>query len=268
MKPLTRALPALVILLGAATASAQTPVTATAQPQPTTVTITTPTAPGTAELLGGYERDTHGASYGFLGAGYVRGIRPGLSWVARGNVNLLSYEFDSFDGQTQVRSPGVGAAFGLQFGTKNFVRLMAGPEIKWRRTEITPVNGISRTDSDVRVGANIGAEMIVNPTSHSNLMGLVSYGTADKYTWARLGFKQQISNHDWQGPRTLALGVDVTGQGNDDIRSTSIGGLAEVTFVPQALSIQFRAGYKRSTFDIGSNKTGPYFAVGFYKRLN
>lgn len=269
MKPFIRSLPVVVLLLCAATAWAQTPQPATTQSQPTPVTSTTPTPAADAfELLGGYEADTHGSSYGFVGLGLIRGIRPDLAWVARGTVNFLAYEFESLDGLTEVRSPGIGAAAGLQFGGKNFVRVLVGPEVKWRRVEIAPVNGVDLSHSDTRVGATIAAEMVAHPSSHSTVMGLVNYGTADKYTWARLGFKQQVTNHDWQGNNTWYLGVDGTAQGNDDIRSVQLGGLVEVTFVPQDLSLQFRAGYKRSTFDVGPQRTGPYFAVGFYKRLN
>lgn len=270
MSSVMRSVPVVAFLLCAATsASAQTPPPVTTAPQPSTVTGTTSTpAAGFAELIGGFEADTHGAGYGFLGVGVVRPIRTDLAWVARGTVNFLAYEFDSLDGQTTVRSPGIGAAAGLQFGGKNFVRVLVGPEIKWRRTEITPMNGSSFSDTDVRVGANLGAEVIVNPTSHSNLMGLVNYGTADKYTWGRLGFKQQVTNRDWQGSNTWFLGVEAIGQGNEDIRSAQFGGFVEVTHVPRTLSIQLRAGYKRSTFDVGPAQTGPYVAVGFYKRLN
>jgi hypothetical protein len=34
------------------------------------------------------------------------------------------------------------------------------------------------------------------------------------------------------------------------------------------MSLMFRAGYKRSSFDVGADKTGPYFGINFYKRLN
>ncbi len=232
-----------------------------------TVTTQTPSADA-FEFLGGYEGDTHGSSYGFLGVGLIRSIRPDLAWVARGTVNFLAYEFESLDGLTEVRSPGLGAAAGLQFGGKNFVRVLVGPEVKWRRVEIAPMNGVSRSVSDTRVGATLGAEVVANPTAHSTVMGLVNYGTADKYTWARLGFKQQLTNHDWQANATWSAGVEGTVQGNDDIRSVQLGGMVEVTLVPQALSLQFRGGYKRSTFDVGPQRSGPYFGVGFYKRLN
>jgi hypothetical protein len=253
---------------------------ASAQQQDGTVSVSTPVAdqggqPSTAatsgpfwELIGGYEADTHGSAYGFFGPGYVHPIRPNLAWTARAFGNYLAYEFSGADGETEVRSPGFSASLGLRFGDQSWFGVSAGPEVRWRRTELTRADGQTVESDDTRVGANIGAEAYLNPTSHNNLHGIVNYGTVDKYTWARLGFKEQISNRNWQGPTATFVGVEGIAQGNDDIRSTQFGGFFEVTRVPANLSLMFRVGYKRSTFDVGPNKTGPYFAVGFYKRVN
>ena len=217
------------------------------------------------ELIGGYEADTHGSAYGFFGPGYVHPIRPNLAFTARAFANYLAYEFTGADGVTEVRSPGFSASAGLRFGGTSWFGVNAGPDVRWRRTELTRPNGQTIESDDTSVGANIGAEAYMNPTSHNNLHGIVNYGTVDKYTWARLGFKEKLSNRGGQGSTSTYLGVEGIAQGNDDIRSTQFGGFFEVN--PPNLSLMFRVGYKRSTFDVGPNKTGPYFAVGFYKRL-
>lgn len=219
------------------------------------------------ELIGGFEADTHGSAYAFFGPGYVHPIRPGLAWTARAFVNYLAYEFTGATGETDVRSPGFNAAAGVRFGDRSWLGVFAGPEVKWRRTEVTLPGGQTLSDSDAEVGANVGAEVYANPTSHNNLHGIVNYGTVDKYTWARLGFKEQVTNRNWQGSSTAYVGVEGIVQGNDDIRSTQVGGFVEFLRVPANLSLTFRLGYKRSTFDMGPNKTGPYFGAGFYKRL-
>jgi hypothetical protein len=120
----------------------------------------------------------------------------------------------------------------------------------------------------MRVGANFGGEMYASPTSHNNVHGLVNYNTSDRYSWARLGFKEQITNRSWAGPNTSFVGVEAIAQGNHDIRSTQFGGLFEITHVPASVSVMFKAGYKRSTFEVGPAKTGPYFSIGFYHRVN
>ncbi len=280
MVPATAAsLVVLVTLICAPRASAQqpdetllasTPIVIDQRPPP--VVIAAPqaaatTAPAFWELISGYEGDTAGSGYGFFGPSYVRPIRPGLAWTARASGNYLSYQFSQLDGATHVRSPGLGAAVGLRFGDKNTFKVSAGPEMKWRRTTITDARGgiVSRTDR--RVGANVGGELYANPTPHNNVQGLVNYGTSDRYSWGRLGFKEQINNYKWAGPNTAFLGVEGIGQGNHDIRSRQLGGFFEIVHVPAQLSVVFKAGYKRSTFNAGPDKTGPYFSVGFYQRL-
>ncbi len=79
--------------------------------------------------------------------------------------------------------------------------------------------------------------------------------------------KRQLNNVTWQGPNTTFLGVEGIGQGNKDIKSVQMGGFIEVVHVPTNVSVAFKAGYKRSTFPFGPDKTGPYFAVTFYERL-
>ena len=217
------------------------------------------------ELIGGYEADTHGSAYGFFGPGYVHPINSNVSWTARVFGSYLAYEFSGADGTTEVRSPGVSASLGLRFGGSSWFGVSAGPDFRWRRTELTRPNGQVIESDDTRTGANIGAEAYMNPTSHNNVHAIVNYGTVDKYTWARVGFKEKISNRSGQGSTSTFVGVEGIVQGNDDIRSTQFGGFFEVN--PANLSLMFRAGYKRSTFDVGPNKTGPYFGVGFYKRL-
>jgi hypothetical protein len=217
------------------------------------------------ELIGGYEGDTHGSAYGFFGPGYVHPINSNVSWTARLFGNYLAYEFTGADGDTEVRSPGVSASLGLRFGGASWFGVGAGPDFRWRRTELTHPNGQVTETDDTRTGANIGAEAYMNPTSHNNVHAIANYGTVDKYTWARVGFKEKMSNRSGQGSTSTFVGVEGILQGNTDIRSTQFGGFFEVN--PPNLSLMFRAGYKRSTFDVGPNKTGPYFGIGFYKRL-
>ena len=235
--------------------------------QPTPLPPVAP-APAFWELISGYEGDTHGSGYGFFGPSYVRPIRPGMSWTARAFGNYLSYEFTERDGPTRVKSPGINTAAGLQFGEQNFFRVLAGPEIKWRRQAVTGPGGAIATSRDTRLGLNVGGEMYANPTSHNNLQGLVNYNTSDRYTWARLGFKEQISNRGWAGPNATFLGVEGIVQGNDDIRSRQAGGFFELANAPARVSVVVKAGFKRSAFEVGPASTGPYFSVGFYRRMN
>jgi len=250
---------------------AMRPLTAVPVLPPVVFSVTPPAAvtpaPPFWELVSGYEGDTHGSAHGFFGPSYVRPIRPGLAWTARAFASYLSYHFSNVNGATDVRSPGVSSAIGLQFGDTHFFRVLAGPEVKWRRTEVT-ASGITSTQTDARFGVNVGSEVYANPTPHNNIHGIVNYNTSDRYTWGRLGFKEQIGNRAWERPLTTFLGIEAIGQGNRDIRSRELGGFFEVSHAPAKVSLMFKAGYKRSTFDVGPAETGPYFSVGFYRRMN
>lgn len=234
------------------------PVTATSQ-----ATVPAPTW----ALIAGYERDSHGSSYGFAGPAYVKPIRTGLAWTAKVFGGYLTYEFSDLSSTTAVRAPGANGSLGLQFGERNTFTVGAGPAVSWRTATVRPNMGGERETSDTRWGVNVGAEAYLTPTSRSNVQALVNYNTTDKYIWSRAAFKQQISNLSGSGTTALSLGVEGIAQGNDDIRSLQGGGLVEVAHTPSAFSLTFRAGYKRSTFDVGPSKSGPYFGVGLYKRF-
>jgi len=216
-------------------------------------------------LIAGYERDSHGSSYGFAGPAYVKPIRSDLAWTARVFGSYLTYEFNA--STTAVRAPGANGSLGLQFGERNTFTILAGPSVAWRTETVTPVSGVEFDTSETRWGVNVGAEAYLNPTSRSNVQALVNYNTTDKYVWSRAAFKQQISNLSGSGTTSLSLGAEGIAQGNDDIRSLQGGGLLEVAHIPSAFSLTFRAGYKRSTFEAGPSKSGVYFGVGLYKRF-
>lgn len=260
----------LAMLFLATTASAQSAVGQPQAPPALTASASAAASAQTLEpfwaLIGGFEGDTHGTGYGFFGPSYVRPIGDGVAFTARVFGNYLYYEFDNGAGLTKVTSPGVSTAAGVRFGGKNFVTLQAGPSFKSRKTKISGPGGSSE-DTDGVFGFSVGGDVYANPAPHTNVQGIVDYGSADKYIWSRLGVKQQITNLTYSGDVSHHVGGEVILQGNDDIRSTQFGGLVEFAHSPSSVSFMVRAGYKRSTFQFGPDKTGPYFGVGFYKQL-
>ena len=216
----------------------------------------------------GFEADTHDSGYGFAGPTYVRPFRPNMAVVAGANLNYLYYEYPTGGGHTNVRSPGINTRAGLRFGDRNYFQLAAGPGFKRRHIEIVDASGaVIESSRNTKVGLNIGADLWVNPTSHSNVFGLASYNTEDQYLWSRLAFREQITNHDWSGGFAHFVGVEAIGQGNQDIRSTQVGAFFEVAHVPSSMSVMVRGGYKRSFYDFGPDRTGPWVAIGVWHRL-
>lgn len=257
------------IVLLATTAGAQTPADpdAAAQAQASAQVTTAPVRPAYWASIGGFEGDTHGTGYGFFGPSYVRPISDNMAITGSVYGNYLYYEYDNGSGMTRVRSPGASAKAGLRFGDENHFGFSAGPSFRRRRETITFLDGQRVTDTDLRVGLSVGADLYANPTSHNNVQGLITHNTEDAYTWGRIGFKEQLTNHNWSGKFAHFLGAEFIGQGNEDIVSQQIGGFVEFIHVPSTVSIMLRAGYKMSGFDVGSDKKGPYFAVGFYQRM-
>ena len=265
-----------IVLLVTGAAQAQSSTAATPSSSTSSATTSQPSdqPPPTAreafwEPIGGFEGDTHGTGYGFFGPSYIRPLSSNLAFTARAFGNFLYYDFeDALGTTTSVRSPGLNTAAGVRymFANNSFAGVHGGPSFKFRRTEINGIS-IDDDDNDLVLGFNVGGDVYFNPTSHNNIHALVDYGSADEYVWSRLAYKEQITNRGWNRPFSNFLGGEVIAQGNDDIRSMQVGALYELAHGPSSTSVMFRAGIKRSTFEFGDDRTGPYIGFGFYKRL-
>ncbi|MEX2270313.1 MAG: cellulose biosynthesis protein BcsS [Vicinamibacterales bacterium] len=240
-----------------------------------------PAATGTYwTLIGGLEADTDGMMYGFFGPTWHKPLREDLELQVSVRPNFLRYEFeDTFDGTSgtrKVSGPGLSTQVGLRFGDRNRFKFGAGPSFKWRderfvdadgnETEIPDADGDGEDDG-MEVGFSLGADAYLMPTDIDNVHAIVSYDTVDEYLWSRLGYKHQISNYDWQSTWAHFVGGEGILQGNDDIRTLMFGGLVEFVHVPSTTAVMLRAGFKRSTFDVADDRTGPYFGINFYRRL-
>ena len=272
---------AVALLVPAARSSAQSSTTPTGQlgaeaapagqiqtaPQPQPAPAPRSGAPYWASI-GGYEADSHDTGYGFFGPQYVRPFSDNMSFVGSANANYLYYDYATADGHTNVRSPGITTMGGVQFGTRNWFLLQAGPSFKRRHVEtVDAADRIIASEKGWDVGFNLGASLWVDPTTHNNIFAMYNYDAVDNYNWGRLAFKEQVANRSWSGAWTPYLGVEYIGQGNEDIRSNQFGGFVEILHAPSSVSVMLRGGYKRSTFEFGPARTGPWFAVGFFHRL-
>jgi hypothetical protein len=233
---------------------------------------TAPRPAGTGDAywsaIGGYEFDSHETGYGFFGPQYIKPFRPNLAFVGGANVNYLHYGFNNaFGGSTNVRSPGFNTMGGVMFGERNWFMLTAGPSFKRRHIEVLDAgSGIISTEKDWHVGFNVGTSAWYDPTDHNNVFAMYNYETVDEYHWGRLAFKEQLGNRGFTGRWTPYLGVEYIGQGNPDIMSNQFGGFVELAHA-SSVSVMLRGGWKHSSFDFGPDRTGPWFAIGFYQRI-
>jgi len=228
-----------------------------------------PASDSTWEVIGGLEFDTDGMMYGFVGPQWTRPINDDVKLTARAYFNWLQYEFDELGGTTKVSGPGISTQVGLKFGDRNTFKVGAGPSFKWRGETFTAANGTeTELDTDMEVGFSVGGDAYLNPTERDNVHALVNYETVDDYLWSRLGYKHQITNFDWQSTWAHFIGAEAIWQGNDDIRTLMLGGLVEFVHAKSSTAVMLRGGFKRSTFDTADDRTGPYFGINFYRKLN
>jgi hypothetical protein len=217
---------------------------------------------------GGFETDSHDTGYGFFGPQFVKPISARTSVVAGANVNYLFYDYANVSGHTRVGAPGVSVRGGMKFGNQNYLQVAAGPSFKRRTIDVMDgADNLVTRSHDIRTGIGFGVDGSADPTSHSNIYGIFDFNSSDNYRWGRLAYKEQITNRSWSGKFAHFLGAEVIGQGNEDIRSTQLGGFFEIAHTPSSISIMLRGGYKVSSFDIGPDKRGPWVAIGFWQRL-
>lgn len=227
-------------------------------------------------LIGGLEFDTDGMMYGFFGPTWNKPIRENLELQISVRPNFLRYEFEEAGGTTKVSGPGLSTQAGLKFGDRNTFKIGAGPSFKWRSEKFVDAAGneidIDDADGDgeedgMEVGFSVSGDAYLNPTDRDNVHAIASYDTVDDYLWSRLAYKRQITNLDWQKTWAHHVGAEGILQGNDDIRTLMVGGLVEFVHAPSSTAFMVRAGFKRSSFDVGDDRTGPYVGFNFYKRL-
>lgn len=272
---LKRMLPlALAIVATPGLAVAQTAPRVTFTPVAAPASVTPVAAPQPAdpdaywEVIGGLEFGTDGTLYGFFGPQWNRRLNENVRLTARAYANWLQYEFEENGGTTSVSGPGISTQVGLKFGDRNTFKVGAGPSFKWRGETFTDASGNeTEIDTDMEVGFSVGADAYLNPTDRDNVHGIVNYDTVDDYLWSRLAYKRQITNLDWRDTWAHFVGVEGILQGNDDIRTTMLGGLVEFAHGASRTAVMLRGGFKKSTFDTADDRTGPYFGINVYKRL-
>lgn len=184
------------------------------------------------------------------------------SWVLRGTLSYLYYDFAEDGGRTHVRSPGEALGVGLRYSVPGLTAtIMPGYEVRQTRRALAAGGDTRQTET----GVTIQGDVFYQATPLVSVTGIISYSDANRYTWGRAGIKRQISNFDNRAGSTYSVGAEVTGQGNSDGRSAELGGLFEIAYPASHASLQFRAGYSQLRNPDGSHESSPYFGVGYYQ---
>ena len=213
------------------------------------------------EVVTGWEGSA-GRGYAFVSPAASFATSGQVSWVVRGAVSYLYYDFRDDGGRTDVRSPGESLGVALRYSTPQLTATIGpGYEVRQTRRRLAAGGETRRTESGVTGQGDVFYQL----TPLVNLNAIVSYGDAHRYVWARAGIKRQISNFDHRESVTTHVGGEITEQGNSDGRSTALGGLLEFAYPGLRGSLQLRAGYSRLRNPDDSHESRPYFGVGYYQ---
>jgi hypothetical protein len=205
------------------------------------------------DIVVGWEGD-NGAGYAFVAPTAGFHVTPAQSLLVRASASMLYYNSQA-DGPTDVTAPGGAVAVGYRVSHPRVsAALFAGFE---RR----------RINQGWEQGPAVSGELFASATRLTQLSALGNFAQANRYAWARVGAKRQLTNRDFRGPHAISVGIEATGQGNKDVSTVALGGLLEHAWFHGGASLQFRAGYSVSTFHTGPDQRTLYVGAGIYRRF-
>jgi hypothetical protein len=212
------------------------------------------------EVVAGWEGSA-GRGYTFVAPALTLHRSEQLSWILRGSLSYLYYDFPEAGGVTEVRSPGQSLGLALRYAAPRFTATV-GPGYEVRQTRKDLATGGEIDDNEY--GITLEGNVFIQATPRTVVSLLASYGEANEYYWARGGVKQQVGG---SGADAIAwhLGAELTSQGNEDVESRQLGGVLEAAFLRAQASLQLRAGYSRQENPDASRESDPYFGVGLYR---
>lgn len=229
-----------------------------------TCAATAPGRAGASELLGGWEGDNFAQGYAFLGAGRLLPVSDRMTIPVRLSASYLYYDFREAGTTARVTSPGLTLLAGPRYScARGSLTLLAGAEV--RREHREPGAAAATWETVPGAVGQVEADCGLAPRWRGTL--LANYAGAARYVFTRGALRWQATNPSWSGPTTLVLGLEGTGQGNDESRSGEAGAVLDLSFVPQKLSLAVRGGYKDAWSPGAEHRRGIYFGLGFYRRF-
>lgn len=212
------------------------------------------------EVVAGWEGSAD-RGYTFVAPALTLQHSEQISWILRGSLSYLYYDFPEADGDTTVRSPGQSLGLALRYAAPSFT-VTVGPGYEVRQTRRKPSAGGETKENEN--GFTLDGNVFFRATPRTVVSLLASYGDANEYYWARGGVKQQVTA---SASAAWHLGAELTSQGNEDVETRQLGGVVEVALPRAQASLQLRAGYSRQENPDASRQSDPYFGVGFYRAL-
>lgn len=215
------------------------------------------------ELVAGWEGGPANG-YAFLSPIFTVPSSGRNMFLIRPTLSDLYYNFRDVGGFTDVTSPAAAIQVGYRLQTPRLTFTIGpGFEVRWDQRRFASGQTLSTTQP----GATIEGDAFFQATSLTNLNIISSYEGANHYSWTRAGIKRQVTDTDSLRSVGVAIGPELTAQGNHDAYQFEAGGMLELGLRRTHASLQFRSGYARLWFVDGSTDSRPYFGVGFYHRF-
>jgi len=212
------------------------------------------------ELIIGGEGDSLGGN-GFVMPVFSIPKTGKNSFVLRGTAGYLYYKTRSGTSETDVSSPGGSLGVAWRTRTKR-AAFTLGPGFEVRRKKSTPDSGASTEITEK--GFTLQGDVYFQANPLTAFYVILTYGDANRYFWGRAGLKRQVTNRQFVKPTAWGVGLEITGQGNDEVHTYQAGVVTGPTFIKQQTSLEARFGYSLRKYPAAPSDHQLYVGVGFY----
>jgi hypothetical protein len=220
-------------------------------------------APGRAragvELGVGWEGNaTRGSAYTSSAWAFDGG--PGSAIVLRVSESAFYYRLNDGFEETRESSLGGSLEVALRFCLGEAV-LTAGPGIEVRQEVSSFSSGDALSEWGFGPTFSLDAYAPLDSITYGSLAA--SYSHASRYFWVRSALFEQEFDRRFEGPVGIALGIELTGQGNDEIHLVQVGAVIEIDFADLPGVLSLRAGHSRLESDGFMTTRAGYFGAEF-----
>ena len=215
---------------------------------------------GDIEGFGGWEGDTHGVGYGYIGSGIDIVSSDRISLIGRLSGSYLNYQYEKPDSSIEFTSPGVSLLAGARIRIRrSTIILLSGAEYRRNRENIRiPSSGLSELQRKNQLGVVFQGFLFASLADKTQMMMMLNYDGSNQYLFSRLTLKREFSGS------APTIGLEGTAQGNDDITSVQAGGLIESSRLLGGLYLKLSGGIKKSWFSEDGQEAGAYAGLSFY----
>jgi hypothetical protein len=215
------------------------------------------------EVAAGWEGDaTRG--YLFLAPAWAFDSSSAGGLVLRAVASRLHYPTVEEGLETQVSSSGGALELSYRFHLGSLA-VAAGPGFEVRREVSSNVEG---KFPEWTRGPTLAMDLSLPTDSLTNLILTGSYTHASRFVWVRAGVEEQITNRAGRGPLALSIGLELTGQGNDEIHSYDSGAVLELADANLGVTLRLRGGTSRLWLGDERERFTGYLGLDFHVTLS